>query len=59
MRGTERITVTDEDVRQLRREALDMGQPEIVALCDAALSGDDAAYARCEMEIRISWGWAD
>lgn len=34
-------------VRALREEARAVGDVAQVALCDAALGGDDAAYARC------------
>ena len=45
--GCSAIGRLNDRVYALRDEAMAAGDVEQVALCDAALRGDDAAYARC------------
>ena len=47
----EAAETTTEQLQQLRTEAAGAGDLAQVALCDAALAGDDAAMARCARVI--------
>lgn len=53
---TTTVAVTDEQIGQLRTEAGEHGDLEQVALCDRALSGDDAARRECERVIEDAEG---
>lgn len=44
-------TTTDKDIEQLRDEAGEHGDDEMVAICDLALAGDSAARIECERVI--------
>lgn len=59
MTTTMTVAVTDEQIGQLRTEAGEHGDLEQVALCDRALSGDDAARRECERVIEDAEGMAD
>lgn len=40
-------TASPSQITTLRSEATNNGDPEMVAICDRALSGDDTAIAEC------------
>lgn len=44
-------TITNSQIEALRAEAGEHGDLEQVAICDRAISGDDAAIAECERVI--------
>lgn len=53
------VTVTNDDIRQLRAEAAAHGDTDQVALCDRALGGDREAAGACVEAIRDAEAQAD
>lgn len=51
--------ITDETIEALRAEAAEAGDMEQVALCDAALDGDEAALDACRRVIADAHAQAD
>lgn len=47
----EDASISDEQIEALRRDAGEAGDLEMVAICDRALEGDEAAQARCAEAI--------
>ena len=50
------MTITDERIEALKYEAGCHGDREMVAICDAALDGDDDARAECVRVILDAQG---
>lgn len=42
------MMINENDIINLRRYAMDQGDTILVASCDKALAGDDAAFTACE-----------
>lgn len=53
------ITITDEQIINLRAEARAAGDEAQARLCTEALHGDDEARAACERAIRDAAAMAD
>ena len=51
--------ITRKQVEQLRDEAGEHGDLDMVAVCDRALDGDAAAWAECEQVIRWARAMAE